>query len=593
MIDQLLFKKDSDEITSSCNDLFVKPLEEMEKQTVLDQMRDWIHSLTSEELKEAMCFTFKSDDEDSNSNKQSSHEYDLLIEMLNNQCPPPTPIHPRALNFKTASDQPITDGRRCEEERILRSRFEIPRLFQFIKSYNKSAEQGTYSYDFENLGLPDEIAQLVKNERKKSHHEGQNNMDRKSHHTRPKTQKFDVLAKRFITPWGDVHSLGCTEEQQLADTQMLVGTMIQYGCKIRSSDPSCKFNFNPNINIGKIQINNSMDKSEVLRMLKVASRGRFLSMGLKQSNSDDDNHGIPFCAPWLDTNKEWFSLSKYLASRFEVALWDSFRSKNLSRNYLPQKSSIEIAWENKSKNDFNMILLQSLHQHLRSKVLLEMSNKGKSCDLCLHQLLLCNNTISESISSFGLCTNIETLTSIRIVDLHTSKDNFRLSLIQLIEDKLSQEIGDRLIESLPTETYQTKATKKPKKKKKNRKKKKKACTQTLKAINEASVHSSQETLHDDVSHFQYVGSLATNPPNEDKIKDVIMVLSIIDDIFVETFNKLGFKEDNDDDGFVTQLKGHHHTKRSVKLGNNDTKEDTQASAIKNRSNLPPDSLKKR
>ena len=110
-------------------------------------LKRWLHSLDLQQLLDAMKFEFKSYPESSS----KCHEYDLLLEMITNQSPPPTPIHPRALGYKKlASNEPITNGRWDEEERILRNRFERPRLFQFIErtpssSIHRSSSDNTDS----------------------------------------------------------------------------------------------------------------------------------------------------------------------------------------------------------------------------------------------------------------------------------------------------------------------------------------------------------------------------------------------------------------------------------------------------------------
>ena len=123
------------------------------------EIKTWIQSLSFKELLDAMVFPIAS----------TSNEYDLLIEMLNNQSPPPTPIHPRAIGYpKPASNKPVTDGRWTEEHRLLRARFEKPRLFQFIERITTTNDDYTAVNDIymTGLGLPDDIAALLKEDRK-------------------------------------------------------------------------------------------------------------------------------------------------------------------------------------------------------------------------------------------------------------------------------------------------------------------------------------------------------------------------------------------------------------------------------------------
>ena len=56
--------------------------------------------------------------------------------MVDLQSPPPTPIHPRAMGVKLASNVFSSDGR-DEEERIMRNRRVRPRLYQLIERKTK------------------------------------------------------------------------------------------------------------------------------------------------------------------------------------------------------------------------------------------------------------------------------------------------------------------------------------------------------------------------------------------------------------------------------------------------------------------------
>ena len=642
---------------------------------ILSRMKEWLHSLTSKQLQDAMMFSLSSQSSSScHHNHDSNNEYDLLIEMLSSQSPPPTPIHPRAMgyNHHASNHNPITDGRWDEEQRVLRNRFERPRLFQFIERSSESLNLdidsisadnstgdsssfrgGIDTIDVSGLGLPPEIAALVQEERKTSNQSKKsksNNKKKKKqkqqklqqkksqkqqNHDKSKRHHYDILAKKFIMPWGDRYSLGCTDEQIEADRDILIGTRIQYGAKFYTStksskiktptqskrlnnqnnqhcqndnDYNCKFDPNLFCNIGKTtRVQKQMDKEEILKMLHVVSRGRFLSTPSaiittsSTTESQNNEHNIPFCAPWFDPRKEWFSLPLYLASRFEAALWYSFHSSYLSKDFgqkqcfeLPQ-TVIEHNYRSMYKLEFRQCLLRSIHRSLKKFLLGEISQIGhKLSDLCLHQLLL-NSDKSDNktmiTESFSLLNqemtnfNIRELVSIRLIDLNKSKDRFRKSVIQNLEEVLSEEAGKSLVNSHNQTTTEAKSSiihahRKSKQtsweKKKNRKRQIIASSASsshknqLKSIDENKdgdfskdiINNSSDSTESSVDHHEPLcpyrySTLSNDIPDESVNSDKMFILGIIDNIFVETFHKLGFKSDDEDDsGFASKVTCH-------------------------------------
>jgi hypothetical protein len=156
-------------------------------------------------------------------------EYQLLNEMVKLQSPPPTPIHPRVLDYRPATARGATDGRN-EEERIYKSRFRKPRLFQLM----------------EKSSTP------VRNHRLRK---------------RSNSRRFHVIARKFVTPWGQVLSVGCTQEQRDADELLLKGTRIHNA--IEKGRDRCTFC--------------CPEDGRILRILHVSSRGKFLSVPMPRS----------------------------------------------------------------------------------------------------------------------------------------------------------------------------------------------------------------------------------------------------------------------------------------------------------------------
>ena len=135
----------------------------------LHKMKAWVDSLSTKELLRALDFTFCRDDSDAAAENGvvSSHEYELLKQMLAMQSSPPTPIHPRALLYKPATIRGATDGR-DEEDRVLKNRLHAPRFFQFLeKNLVSTALNTTGSRDH----VPEVERQIqVIKERMQAHH---------------------------------------------------------------------------------------------------------------------------------------------------------------------------------------------------------------------------------------------------------------------------------------------------------------------------------------------------------------------------------------------------------------------------------------
>jgi DNA polymerase sigma len=535
-------------------------------QSILAEIKHWIDTLTSEELLHAMTFPFSSE----------CKEYDLLIEMLKSQSPPPTPIHPRAMGFKQqASNIPVTDGRWDEEERVLRNRVERPRLFQFIER-----SENAHDFDIAALGLPSEIASFIREEKnlmnnKVKHKRG----NKKQQKNKNKQYEFDVIARKFIAPWGETYSLGCTQNQRDADLAIFAGTRIHHGATTKASPmvrQKCEHygKFYPDIcfNVGKTRIQKQMNKGGILNMLKVVTRGRFLTIPPKSlTQKREDHHRIAFFAPWFDPTKEWFSLPLYLSSRFEVALWYSFLSfkKNNLEIGLPQTIIEEIS-QCMSTASFYGCLEKSIHQVLRTFLFLELDQlNGKIKDSCAYHLLRKISKYPSILVVYDQIRhcNICELESIPIFDFGNLNDVFRIKLVRTLEEVLSETVGKALLESQPksiSNIKQTsKSTKRAQRKRlflKNRPSHEKAIPlHELRSIDEGGggnvLNSSDEEVRDK-SHC--------NVSNDVMNKSMMFILEIVDSIFINTFNDLGFHSECDKDNGFIPYREHKEQKRAKK-----------------------------
>lgn len=238
----------------------------------LHAFRRWVHVLTIEELLKAMEFDFIREDDG------RSHELDLFQQMVDLQAPPPTPIHARAHPRPSASRLGPTDGR-DEERRIQRDRFQSPRLFRFVERTSAGCVQ--------------------------QRQQRTTTKKRKQQGKQSKHRFFDVMARKFVTASGEVLSLGCTRDQRDADDSILRRTLLYHGAN--GGIVRCTLSCQP-----------SEDKHALLQTLHLASRGSFLTL-------QGHTQYIPFCSNWLEPMDRFFSLSKYLVSRFNVSLWSSFR----------------------------------------------------------------------------------------------------------------------------------------------------------------------------------------------------------------------------------------------------------------------------
>eukprot|EP00559_Dactyliosolen_fragilissimus_P000161 CAMPEP_0184874610 /NCGR_PEP_ID=MMETSP0580-20130426/42495_1 /TAXON_ID=1118495 /ORGANISM="Dactyliosolen fragilissimus" /LENGTH=1748 /DNA_ID=CAMNT_0027377651 /DNA_START=500 /DNA_END=5746 /DNA_ORIENTATION=- len=110
-------------------------------------------------------------------------------------------------------------------------------------------------------------------------------------------------------------------------------------------------------------------KESILQMLHIASRGNFLSISPTHCHNTNSKTTIPYCAPWFEPTREFFSISKYLSSRYEMALWQSFQSaKTIAA------ASISTPAKTDPKGIFCTDIVERMNRNVhRSKILQIMS----------------------------------------------------------------------------------------------------------------------------------------------------------------------------------------------------------------------------
>jgi len=125
-----------------------------------------------------------------------------------------------------------------------------------------------------------------------------------------------------MSPWGDVLSIGVTYNQQKCEEEIITRTKFYTNQCFKTrkciSAHYCSFDFN------RLEPNHTHD---ILRIFHLASRGKFLNTPWPFKTKKESSN-FRYFAPWLNPTQEWFSLSMYLVSRFEVSLHHSYLQQN-------------------------------------------------------------------------------------------------------------------------------------------------------------------------------------------------------------------------------------------------------------------------
>lgn len=501
-------------------------------------IKNWIEHLSESEFRDAITFTFEKDD------NAKSHEYELLKQMVDLQSPPPTPIHPRAMGVKLASNVFSSDGR-DEEERIMRNRRVRPRLYQFIERKNSNG----FDLDQSLASLPPEIAAMVRKENtvqsssKQKRNRGEN------------TLSYDVIARQFRASWGEQLSLAPTEEMRIIDEELLFGTYLKGGGE---QSRCCTFK---RCNYREHQD----EKAYFLKVLKIASRGRFLS-------EEPQRKSCKFMAPWLQPTKEWFSLSTYLASRFEIALWNSFRFHRCNGFV----KTVTVDSIEASLRQLNVSQSSSAVAGVMKQLLEVSIADGKLRDELVYKLLTRPPDVRTT----------RDLEEIQLVRLNTTIDTFRIMLMNHLKSEITKLAERDLLQSHPNQRAVGNSGNRNVKGKKRRKKKKrrnKPIEMKLVAIDEKRGDDANSTSNSSRSSNN-VG--LTLPPtitlNEEDNQHKIVALGILDDIMEGVWKKVGLQ------GKVQEEDGFQPTRMKV----NAQKRQKEAYILKKRIKKKPEVLQK-
>ena len=503
----------------------------------LHKMKAWVDSLSTKELLRALDFTFCRDDSDAAAENGvvSSHEYELLKQMLAMQSSPPTPIHPRALLYKPATIRGATDGR-DEEDRVLKNRLHAPRFFQFLEK--KDLGGGSL--------FEADMSQSQSNWKKsRITNRGQN---RRSQQRPRRASKFDVLARKFVTSSGETLTVGTTEDQRIADEMILLRSKMKYE-KLGSVPSRCL-----------LCLPQWMGKADILNLLRIASRGNFMSASPsfgKGRNNEQIQRALQstFFAPWLDPTVRWFSLSMYLASRFEVSLWDTFYQNKMgsSLSICSDSSSIEQTIQNISHRKAPQLFQKAVCKAVMTSFLLEDISSGRLMDCSLWKVL--SKSEYATVSTPQTETDFLSICMIPLVELGTVSEAFRLETIRCLMEDIAQQAQLKLLQdndggklSPGTPTRGAKKIRKKNKKKKQRKKSVGArqaentpgCSIQFEPGTLEDIKAQSSLLESNIIEFSSCAIIQNSTrPSRESNKKYIFVLLIIEDIIGSVFKKVG------------------------------------------------------
>ena len=456
-----------------------RPSSHEREDDLLQLFRRWIHSLSVEELLKAMEFEFI------RGNDGRSDDYNLLKQMVETQAPPPTPIHARAMGFHPAFCSRITtisDGR-DEERRILRERLQKPRLFKFIE--------------------------LVYNA-------GRSTLQRKTARMRQtmKQKKYDVIARKFVTPSGEVLSLGCTSDQRESDEAIVLRTRLYIGA-------------DGQIVRGSFSSGNNDDKKKILNHLRIASRGAFLTTVVGKSDKES------FFSPWLNPTENFFSLSKYIASRLEVALWSSFRGIVMKNSAL----TLQDAASKLSQDAIKLAWCKAIVRALSANIFPSDAKLSNVRDGLIWRLIIKEGT------NLSFCSVKEILPKcadfIKLIDLGTVNDELTRKVLPLVQEEMSLQIERELVNGCSDfDIRKTKIIRNMKLKKKRRRRENQS-QKLFVAESLAQQHPPDESFGNECADVDLIIRFDEKGPSADKTRKTLIALSIIEECIERAIQEVG------------------------------------------------------
>ncbi|KAL7540164.1 hypothetical protein ACHAXR_011026 [Thalassiosira sp. AJA248-18] len=558
----------------------------------LKGMKQWIETLTYESLLSALEFTFRRDGGEhrqQNCNgglcgNSGSHEFDLLMEMTSLQCPND--------NGQLFDELENSHGWR----RYMKSRLESPCLFRWDDSEadsNANEPQKLRSQDetkagpsrddplaslaMGTSGMPSELLDVLAKagvtrstsallETFYEDDEIDNTFealeDCQDNTTKPLPTTFNVKADQGIADDGTSLGMGTTIDQQNADKSMLLWTAFIWDRalstseekspdKSKSSLPRCTLNITSEATTNKQQF-----KKLVLGTLHVASRGRFLSEAMK--------HEHFYLAPWFEPTQQWFSLSLYLASRFEASLWDAYlrRSGQGQLSDDSKKNSLVQSVKNLDRDAIDRVLSYAIGVGMRDdidqskNIVKRQSSADTVRDTLLWKLLL---WIENGSMLLRQHPRSDGFAVISLLELDTPLGKLKSLVMDHLQEGLAHEAEQSLMQSIPAEGTQKSKTNK-KKKKRAKKKGRHANQIKTNKLEDAQWEDNQNSDEDEEPHVERIlpntpsGTLSgfceaaalDRSPQSEGNSTKMAVLKVLDDILAIVFTRLGVQ---DEEGF--------------------------------------------
>ena len=349
--------------------------------------RRWLNSLTLEDLQEALQVALNNKDDD----------WNMLNAMVSQQYFPQAPVHPCALGYKQATESILPSL----EYSFWNRRRNEPRMFKLWRDTSTSSSSSCI--------VP------------------------------------QVLARKCVSPWGQVWGVGCTQAQRDADDFILYHARIQGWA---DGQERCLV-----LDLGK------HGKEKIVRMLQIASRGNIAApIPLDASASISQIWKQPLIG-WLEPTSRFFSLPLYLSRVFCGSLWHRYwtisssgtKSIPLKQPSMPYsedivKRALEGALIKATRHLLDSSSSKEQVKHIRDGLLWKLLLETRK-DVAMHPFWKNLNAASHQTPSSGSYF-FEEWTSIPVHLLSSSQRDFVSLLLPFIQEQLALAMERQLLEDL-------------------------------------------------------------------------------------------------------------------------------------------------
>lgn len=422
------------------------------KQKTTDSFRKWLSELSWSSLQDHLQFELEESEEA------------LFREMIKLQAPPPTPIHPRAIPYKSCQAE-ASDGR----DPVAKRRKDIktrPRWFKFVQ---------------------DDRGRIVLQAR---NFEG---------------QASERCHQRL--------TLGCTLEQNEMDRAVQEGT---FAVIRRNNRIAFRYLGRP----ADSSLNDKARKRMFLRMIKVAARGKFAS----EPPAPD--------VAWLKPTRQWFSLSKYLASRYESALWKAFRgAKPLSKS-----DELSFSFRSLPEDTILAIVSQAVAAQVKQSLLKNL-DLNRLLDSFIWRLIECSWS-----DGYGSLVRPQ-LRSLHLLSLEDMADErmvgMKISLCQEVQERLTIVAAESLLGELVDEEPFGERQIVSEKKKGRRKKTSKKQPHVLCSDGCAEAIEEEKSIDDSMTDTPLLTFPKNDTSSRERNRNLIFVLSIMEEVILDVYQRVG------------------------------------------------------